>query len=243
MRNRGKANRGRKPRASRQKTSVTNISFTETIIPNVVGGVALTVDLSILPTVFPWLTTSASVFSKYQLKKMLFTFVPAGASTYTGQIVGAFTYDSFENPPSSFSQVSQTAAHRIQTVHRRQSWSLDVTKTTQKIYPVVSLTSFLTIPVTGRVPYLPAIFHFANNSPNTQMLGSLQVTYSVDFSAPLFLSNTAPLINLLGTTLLLPVREEGHADHVPPPLTVFQADDIQNATPELLAHSLAASLV
>jgi hypothetical protein len=223
-----------KPRFKNTTSPITNVKFTETLIPSVVGGVTAAQDLFILPTNFPWLATTATVFSKYQLRKVVITFIPAGSTTYTGQIVGAFTYDSFEAPPSTFSQVSQTAAHRIQTIHRRQSWSLDVTKTTNRIYPTVSNVAFLTIPASGRVPYLPAFFHLVNNSPNTQMLGSLQVTYSVDFTAPLFLSTLVPSFNMLGTNLIPVDQVPPQLDLLPDPLTSFESADITHPTPQLL---------
>jgi len=225
--------RGRKSRPRQTRSPVTNLSFSETLIPSVVGGVNTVQDLYILPTNFPWLQNTATVFSKYQLKKIIVTFLPAGSTTYTGQIVGAFTYDAFEAPPATFAQVSQTAAHRISTVHRRQSWTLDVTKTTNRIYPVVSNVAFLTIPASGRVPYLPAFFHLANNSPNTQMLGSLQVTYSVDFTAPLFLSSNTPAFNMLGTNLAPLVEPILDLDRVPPALSSFESQDLHHPTPQL----------
>jgi hypothetical protein len=227
---------------SASKSPITNLKFSEILIPSIVGAVAAVQDLYILPTNFPWLATTARTFSKYQLKKISITFIPAGFSTYTGQVVGAFTYDAFETPPSTFAQVAQTAAHRIQTVHRRQTWTLDCSKTTNRIYPVVDNVPFLTIPTSGRVPYLPAFFHLCNNSPNTQMLGSLQITYSVDFTAPLFLTSSLSF-NMIGNNLL------SHSDddegltlngptidtlRVPEPLTTFQASDIRHPSPELL---------
>jgi hypothetical protein len=222
----------------RNRSPITNISFSEILIPSIVGGVTAAQDIFILPTNFPWLHTTALTFSKYQLKKIILTFLPGGSTTYTGQIVGAFTYDSFETPPSTFAQVAQTASHRIQTVHRRQSWTLDCSKTTNAIYPVVDNVPFLTIPVTARVPYLPAFFHLVNNSPNTQTLGSLQVTYSVDFTAPLFLSGSSPF-NMAGNNLepFIPedVPGQGSPRQSPPPsLSHFEAADLSHPTPQLV---------
>jgi hypothetical protein len=180
---------------TRSRTSITNLSYSEVIQHELKGGVTTPIQVMVIPTNFSWLKGTAQTFSKYQLKKVVFTFLPAGSMTYTGQIVGAFTYDAFENQPSSFAHVAQTSAHRIQTVHKPQSWTLDVSKTLNQTYPVIDAKQLQDLPNQQKIPYLPAVFHLANTSPNTQTLGILQCTYSVDFSAPLFLEgqNTQPL--------------------------------------------------
>lgn len=183
--------RGNGQRRPGVRNPVTNYKFSEIIDPNILGGTSgsSVAHVNIIPTLFPWLVQSAGQFSKYTLKKVVFTFLPAGSMTYTGQIVGAFTYDSFENPPASFAQLCQTARHRVRTVHQAQSWTLDVGSLGKTIYPVITHAALVGMTESERLPYLPAIFHYANTSPNTQQIGMLQVTYSIDFSAPVFLES------------------------------------------------------
>jgi len=191
MTNKTSSKSSRPPRRPRGKaTPITNLAFSEILIPEVLGGNSgLSVaHLNVLPTIFPWLRATAGSFSKYQLRKIVLTFIPAGSTTYTGQIVGGFSYDSFENQPTSFAHVAQLARHRIQTVHSRQSWSLDVKQLVNSVYPTISAADLLLLSRQERIAYLPAIFHLATTSPNTQTLGCVQITYSVDFSAPLFSS-------------------------------------------------------
>lgn len=191
------------------RNPITNFKFSEIIEPNIIGGnsgLAVT-HVNIIPTLFPWLVQSAGHFSKYILRKVVFTYLPAGSMTYTGQIVGAFTYDSFENPPASFAQLCQTARHRVKSVHQAQSWTLDVGQLGKTIYPVISSAALLSLAEPEKLPYLPAIFHFSNTSPNTQQLGMMQVTYSVDFLAPVFLeSGNSP--GLVIQSSLQPAPEE-----------------------------------
>lgn len=191
--NRSRSNKTRKGRGQRAassamaRTPITTLKFRETLmtINGTSGGDFLQSSL-IIPTAFTWLRTHAATFSQFRLAKCTYHFIPAGSMTYTGTVVGGFTYDTYENPPSTFTQVAQLSAHTIGSIHRPRSWTLNTSRLGKQYWPVISPTALLALDAGARLPYLPAVFYIASDSANTQPIGKLEVQYTFEFLNPLF---------------------------------------------------------
>jgi hypothetical protein len=178
-------NRARRARRSGRSGRNTSITFRETLLdinfaPFVIN------HQQIVPTRFPWAKDLALKFSEYKITALSIHWCPAGAATDAGQVVGGFTFDSFEKIPDNYARVSQLAQHKLDPVHRPTSWRLPVSRLAKVWWPVLSEADLTSLPVSQRLPYLPAIFHFGLRSDrvNGQLAGSLEVVYTLSLTMP-----------------------------------------------------------
>lgn len=204
--------RSRRPRSRKNTTPITTVKFTETISDVIIGGGEDVQALLLFSNNLPWLRETSSNFSQFEWKRLQVTFVPAGSMTYVGQVCGGFTYDQYENPPSTFAQVNQLSAHRVQSIHKQTTWTLDVKRFGKRVYPVVNGTQLLALDPGDRIPYLPAIFWLGVKSANTQLLGTLIVSYSVALSNPLFLEAGQSNVEAMPAVRQLGVIGELHSN-------------------------------
>lgn len=149
-----------RPRAARRTTCVT---FRE-VVADIAYAPSVVQLHQVVPTRYSWLAPIALSFSEYRVASLTFRWTPAGAATDSGQVVGGFTFDSFESTPANFSQISQLAQHRLSPVHRSASWRLPVSRLRTRLWPVLERDALAALPLPERLPYLPAVFCFALRS-------------------------------------------------------------------------------
>lgn len=217
----GRPGRSRRGRARGRNENV--VSFRGTLIDINFAPVAVN-HQQVVPTRFPWLTDLALKYSEYSLRSLSFRWVPAGSANDAGQVVGGFTYDSYENIPTTYAQVSQLAQHRLNPIHRGATWRLPTNKLPKRWWPVLSEQDLGALPVAQRAPYLPAIFHLGIRSDrqNGQLAGSIEVIYTVAFTQPNFIgAQTGPTPTDAELRALLDVPA---GSTLPPPESGDQSD-------------------
>jgi len=188
-------NRSRNNRRRSGSSRLTTVRFRETL--SVVNYSSELVQLhQLIPTAYTWLSPTALSFSEYQVTALSLRWIPAGAATDAGQVVGGFTFDSFEQTPTTYDQLSQLAQHRLSPVSRSVSWRLPTSRLRTRLWPVISASDLASLDVAERAPYLPAIFFFGLRSDrqNGQVAGTLEVNYTFGFSQPDWVGAQAPVV-------------------------------------------------
>jgi len=70
-------------------------------VPNTDGVLSVPIQPG-LPGVFPWLATTAKLYSRYQFRRLTLTYVPRCGSGTNGQVTIAFNPDCLAEPPLTF---------------------------------------------------------------------------------------------------------------------------------------------
>jgi hypothetical protein len=144
-----------------------------------------------LSQTFPWLSSVGNNYDKYRWKKLAFHLVPVSATSSSGRIALAFSFDALQPPPQTPQQLFSIVPNDEQAVWAETAISVPCKKDefylrnqailTQGLYG----TSIASLVNTDRKTYdMGALFVSTNYCSSSQTVAELYVSYEIELIDP-----------------------------------------------------------
>lgn len=151
-----------------------------------------------LTNVFPWLAPIAGNFASYRFHKLIFKYEPACASTRSGLLAFAFDPDPSNPLPSTLSALYAFRHRTSGSVFATHA--LDIGRRVSA-GPVKKLVRTTATPVTNSVLSLydlGTLYVYCGNADSTATLGTLTVSYDIEFFDPQAVESPSTIDRFVG---------------------------------------------